>query len=351
MMQKAKHKKKPALLKDIAEATGVSLSTVSRALNDRYENIGGRRTTADLIKRVAREMGFRPHAHATALARCNAMFDTIGMLVSGIGRWTVHPLLGACYHELNQAGKIMSLASLPGYDSPPQSIRMLKTMCLDGLIVAYAPPRWLLEELNLMRLPMVFINAFDQVPVNSFWFDDFQGGQLAVEHLVSLGHRRIQYLNASNAEAHYSVRRRFDGYCDAMRKSGLAVPEGAGQLISDEADFRPWLERCLAGPGAATALVCYSSHLARRCLIWAYHTHRLVPGDLSLVDLGGHGESLLMIPPLTEIQLPVEELVRCAVRQLLDMVEEKAGNIPSQCFRPQLVIRQSTAQPKLPSAL
>jgi DNA-binding LacI/PurR family transcriptional regulator len=335
-------RKKPATLKDVAEAAGVSLSTVSRALNDLYQGIGGSGATAERIKKLAREMGYQPHAHATALALRNAKSDTVGVLVSGGGQWAFHPMLNACYHELNEAGKIMSLAPMPGHDSKPQSIRMLKTTGLDGIVVAYAPPPWLRQELSSMRLPMVWVNADDRVPVNNFYYDDTRGGRIAAEYLISLGHRRIQYFNAS-MDTHCSVRRRFLGYGQALRAAGLNVPDGAGQFLEPE-EHAAWMGRHLSGPNAATAVICYTTWLAQQVLLWAYRAHLRIPDDLNIIDLGGHGEALATTPPLTEVHLPRENIVRSAIRHLLNMIEGKAADMAPQCFKPDLVVRESTCK-------
>src|SRR5947209_7211258 len=204
---------------DIAKKAGVSPSTVSRALED-HPRIGA--TTRKRIQELAKEMGYVPSTVAKSLAANKTW--TIGMVLAAIS----DPFMGRVVEGVEQAAieagfNVFVSTSQNDWQREIAVIEMFQKRRVDGIIVIASHlfdqyPRFY----GRSKVPIVIIN--EQKRGENMHFvavDDTHGAQLAVEHLIALGHYRIGYAGVTNRPQsnHHSLK----GYQNALEAGGIAV--------------------------------------------------------------------------------------------------------------------------------
>jgi LacI family transcriptional regulator/LacI family repressor for deo operon, udp, cdd, tsx, nupC, and nupG len=189
----------------------------------------------------------------------------------------------------------------------------------------------------------VIIN--EQEPWKTMHFvtvDDVHAAQLAVEHLLTLGHRRIGYVGVTNRPK--SNQYRLKGYQDALEAAGIASDPAlifTPHTIEDhakggEASFEPLLA------AGATAVFCFNDTTAIGLLAACYKRGVSVPDTLSIIGFDDIDMAAYAIPPLTTIRQPRFELGQRAMRMMLALLD---GQEPDNLIVPgELVVRQTTAR-------
>ena len=325
---------------DIAKKAGVSPSTVSRALED-HPRIGT--TTRKRIQELAREMDYVPSTVAKSLA-VNKTW-TIGMVLATIS----DPFMGRVVEGVEQAAieagfNVFISTSQNDRQREIAAIKMLQKRRVDGIIVIASH---LLDQhpgfFVRSKVPIVIIN--EQKPGETMHFvtvDDVHAAQLAVEHLLALGHCRIGYVGVTNRPK--SNQYRLKGYQDTLEAAGIASDPAlifTSHTIEDhakrgEASLEPLLD------AGATAVFCYNDTAAMSLLAACYKRGVSVPDNLSVIGFDDIDMAAYTIPPLTTIRQPRFELGQRAMHMMLDLL---AGQKPENQIVPgELVVRQTTTR-------
>jgi len=331
----------PITIKDIARAASVSHSTVSRALRD---SPLVSRETAQKIKRIASESGYRASAVARSLATRRT--QTFGVVVTTIADPFVAEVVSGIEETANDHGYSVILANSNA--EPEREIKVVRAFGerrVDGIVVTssrvgalYVP---MLAEL---RVPIVLIN--NQHPgefVHSVMIANVEASREATTHLIRLGHRRIAYLG--DQFGHQSDAERFAGYRQALEEAGLpCLPELVARGDGKPEGGREAMESLLARAEPPTAAFCYndmSALGALRCL----RMHGLrVPHDISLVGFDDLFLAQYTEPPLTTVHQPRRRMGYLAAKTLLDLLSgapaQENVKVPGE-----LIVRESTAPP------
>jgi DNA-binding LacI/PurR family transcriptional regulator len=335
-------------MRDIAAAAGVSMSTVSRVLNDAPSRVPITPVTRDRVVREATRLGFRPNPFARALR--GAPTKLLGAVVRGFGdpffAWAIEALaMEATAHGYN-----LLFGQSQGYRDDGLALpAVLAPWHCDAVLVLgeiSGQPR-LIEGLRTAREPVV---AMWQGP-SPTWFptidvDDTRGIEAGLEHLVALGHERIAFVSArlpgDNPE-------REQAYLDFMADHFGGVPEGYLQRSENSlAGGEYALERLLRLPVAPTAVAC-ANDVAAVGVLHGAHSHGVhVPDALSVVGYDDLMFAAYTIPALTTLRMPTTEIVREGVRVAIELIEHpSAPRSPSKTlFAPTLIVRGSTAPPR-----
>lgn len=323
---------------DVAERAGVSVGTVSKALNGRGSL---RAETRSRVMRVAEEMGFEPNALAQSLLSGRTF--TVGLLTTdSFGRFSIPLMLGA--EDALGEGKV-SIFLCDSRGDPNRELRYLRMMLsrrVDGIIVAARrvdsrPP--LGEGLPV---PVVYAMSRSEDRQDlSVLPDDEGGGEVAVEHLVDIGRRRIGHV--TGPEHFEAARRRADGAQAVLGRAGLAVAGGEVFYGAwSEAWGREGTAALLERQPDIDAIFCGSDQIARGVADGLRESGRRVPEDVALV---GFDNWEVMAdacrPPLTTVDPNLSEVGRVAARELLVAIEGGAegGTRTVAC---KLVVREST---------
>jgi LacI family transcriptional regulator len=324
---------------DVAVLAGVSVSTVSKALNG-----GGqlRSETRTRVFQAARELGFEPNAQAKSLVRGRTF--TVGLLTSdSFGRFSI-PLMQGIEDALGAGQLSVFLCDARGDAVREQHyLRSLLSRRVDGIIVTgrrtdTRPP------LGPGPLPVPVVYAFTKSAAAddlSLVPDDVQGGRLATEHLLAAGRRRLAHVTGpTRFEA---VRERAVGVRAALAEAGADLPDErvlAG--VWSEAWGREAAAHLIGEDREVDGIFCGSDQIARGVADALRELGVVVPDDIALVGYDNWEViAAATLPPLTTIDMDLEGLGRAAATHLLAMIdgEGAAGVVRRPC---RLVIREST---------
>jgi len=330
----------PVTIKDIARAAGVSHTTVSRALKG---NPAISSETTARIQQLAREMGYTPSAVAQSLLTNRT--QTIGMVITTLADPFVAEVVQGVESVAQDAGYSVFLAT--SHDNPEQEMAVVETLHrrrVDAIIVTSSRVGSLYSSrLDQIKVPIVLINNQEEGEfLHSISADDIQGAQLAVDHLISLGHRNIGYIGASNRPR--SNRRRQSGYQTALNQAGIGLnPRLVLQLQPDvEADIdrgKSGLKQFL--DNKVTAVFCYNDIIAIGLLMACRQQGVGVPDQLSIVGFDGIDSAQYVSPPLTTVRQPLLQLGQAAMQMTLALLD--GGDIQDDTLPCKLLIRESTA--------
>lgn len=342
-----------ANLRDVARRAGVDPSTASRVLRgDPSQQV--RPETRERILDAARELAYRPNALARGLRTRRT--DTIGLIIPTLDNLGFSEVTHGIQAAAAAQGKLVMVvdagAAAGAADDGEQAAaaayeRLIGDGRLDGLIVAFAT----LDDRQVARLsaqgvPLVLVNRRTIGVHGSVVVDDTRGTALAVEHLASLGHRRIGFVGLDIDTD--TARRRVNGYRTAMGAAGLPIEErwsAAGEPTVDGG--RAAIGRILAATRKVrpTAVVVASLMSAVGVLSGLRDAGIRVPEQVSVVAFNDHPFAEHTAPPLTTVRMPNERMGEEAVRLLIDALDgAPVGDVVID-DAPELIVRRSTAPP------
>ena len=325
-------------LAEIAQAAGVSVSTVSRALTNNNHPL--KEETRQRIANLAKEMGYNPNLVARSLQSNRT--HTVGVIVDRMRSPFAATTVQGIQDGLRQAGYSISIInSNRDQDLVIEAIQTFYSRRVDGIVILNA---WLHTFndpfLSLQDRPFVFVNRlFSDAIHNCVAPGDRYGAQSAVKHLVELGHRRIAYING--LENWLEAQNRLAGYRDILTEQGLVVDEA---LIKPgdwgvDSGFQATQE-LLALEQPPTAIFASNDLMALGAIYAVQEAGLRVPDDVAVVGYDDRDFAAWIRPALTTIRMPSYEMGQAAARLLLEQIAgeelEDATQIPGE-----LIIRQS----------
>jgi DNA-binding LacI/PurR family transcriptional regulator len=333
-----------ARLADIARQAEVSEATVSRVLNDRPG------VSAETRQAVLTALDVLGYERPTKLRKRSA--GLVGLVVPELDNPIFPAFAQIIESALAQQGYTPVLCTqTPGGVTEDEYIEMLLDRQVAGIVFVSGlhadttsdPDRY--RKLLTRPLPIVLVNGFmEGLPAPFVSIDERAAADAAVAHLVALGHRRIGLI--SGPDRFQPVQRKIAGYRDAMRRLLGLEDRATDDLIALSPLFG------VEGGEAATtrllnkgitAVVCGSDLMALGAIRAARKLGRSVPDEVSVV---GFDDSPLMAftdPPLTTLRQPVRAMATAAARALIDDILGHPAPHSEYVFRPELVVRGSTA--------
>lgn len=330
----------PVRIEDISKRLGVSISTVSRALNDRADVSA---VTRERVRQVAREMGYYPSAAARNLRRQRT--DKIGFVfnvsISQISDYFAEIIAGATTAAEENGHNIVLYTNI-GH-SPDELLSLCKAREVDGLILVWHHvPAATIEALLEEELPFVVLGRRVNHPQASFVSpDNYNGVIMLMDHLVAMGHRRIGFIARPAMKLTHVDR--FAGYKDALERNGIpfdpaVVIETDGERDTNQAATN----RLLDLPSAPTAVVAFHDLIAIDAMEAILARGLRIPQDVALAGFDGLNASLLTKPSITTVKQPLREIGEQSVQQMLSFLQN-SEQPPIQTILPvQLAIREST---------
>lgn len=293
-------------LLDVADRAGVSKSTVSLVLqND--ERV--KAETRDRVEDAIRALGYVYNRKAAALR--SARPDFVGVIVNDFGLSYPAMVAANLESEVFAAGLTPMLAGCSDdLQRQSQLVQTYREHNVGGVILCPAPQtdsNWL-ETQRRNGCPVVCVMrevAFSQAPV--VVADNKNGMQMATEHLLSMGHRKIAMLGGHINTSDFH--QRLNGFLGAMQGAGLSVPESwiipmqqgrdAGQMA---------MAQLRSQATEVTAVVCFSDVLAYGVYRFCQEQGIRVGQDLAVVGFDDNPDSRLVWPPLTTVRVSAEKI-------------------------------------------
>lgn len=320
----------------VAQAAGVSTSTVSRILNG-SATVSAAKQQA--VQEAVRHLGFRPNPVARGLAGGRTM--SIGVVTQTISNPFYGEALNGIEHELGGVGYIpLFVSGMWNEAGERQALDALMARRVDGVIVLAGclGNEALLEYAQ--HQPMVVAGrAIGAARLFSLAFDNRAGARLAVQHLLEAGHRRIAHITGNLAQEDGS--HRLAGYRQAMAAAGVAWDPG---LVVEgnftEASGQRAVQHLLDSRQDFSAIFAANDQMAIGAALALYRRGLRVPDDVSLVGFDDLAPAQFAIPPLTTVRQAVYQMGRQAAAAVLDLLNGRTphANLPE----PQLVLREST---------
>ncbi len=332
-----------ATLKDIADAAGVSMMTVSNVINGNDKKVSEKKK--QLILNLIEKYHYVPNLSARSLTSKSSKI--IGVILSSKNpheNFFTNPYTSELF------GEIETLVREKGYFiivSTTQSINsvstLLKNWNVDGAIfLTYQDHKSMKKVLEHNKCPIVFIDSHDQsTSALTIGIDEFKGGYIATKHLIQKGHKKIAF-TGSYRDGSIIIDQRHQGYLAALKEAGLPYSE---ELLIDT--FTRYEDGIIIGKDIAnkkhdiTAVFATADILAIGIMegarLGGYH----VPEDLSIVGFDNLQLCSYVTPKLTTISQNVHHKASAAVNLLLEAINDESLRGKTVTLDVQLEVRQS----------
>lgn len=327
---------------DVAEKAGVSISTVSKVLN----NTGSiAEKTRQRVRETMQELNYQPSVVASVKKR----IQTIGLLIPSISNPFMAEVARSIEDHVKKFGfSLMVCSTDNNLDNEIEYISILQQKYVDGIIIATGlKNHGAIRELINDEIPVALLSRdIPSLAVDTVLVDDFLGGYEAAQYLMSLGHRKIAMITESmNLSV---VKARIQGYRQALEEAGLEYDEGLVLLNNTTFEAGKHATReLLSLPEPPTAIFASTEFLAIGAIKSARELGVHVPNDLSIVGFDDTILSTVCDPALTTIAQPIQEMGKRVVELLVEEIEKPKEIKQRIVLSPKLVVRESTSRNKI----
>lgn len=317
-------------IKDIAKQCNVSVSTVSRVLNDRPDvSEEVRHKVLSAIK----SSNYIPNNSARDLVRTKS--DTIGLIVRGVSNPFYTDIIRAIERTITDAGFTMAMQQIGAFEDEVKcGAVMEREKRLRGIIFLGGRFDYTPADLSLLNVPFVccsYSNRYGTLAegeYSSVSIADAETAYQAVEELYRHGHRRIAALISQPDDQSIS-QLRYEGYVQALKRHGISVdPQlvicAGGYGVKDAFSS---VKEALARGAEFTALFSIADSMAIGAMRALMDAGKRVPEDCSVIAIDGLELSAYIEPPLTTLCQPMEKMGRRSAEILLNMVRQKGTHI------------------------
>ncbi len=316
-------------IKDIARMSGVSITTVSRVLNNRPDvSAESRRKVLDVIEST----NYIPNNSARDLVKTKS--DAIGLVVRGISNPFYTDIIHAVEAGITGGGYTMVMQQIGSCDDElKQAAVMEREKRLLGLVLLGGRFDYSAADLALLNVPFVccsFGNHYgtlEHADYSSVSIADMENACRATRYLIENGHKRIAAL-ITRPDDHSISQLRYEGYCKALTDAGI-TPDDSLVICTDTFNIQAAyqaMNRTLDSGADFTAVFAISDNMAIGAMRALREHGHTVPDDCSVIAIDGIEVSDYIDPPLTTLCQPMEKMGRRSIEILLDMIEGRAGN-------------------------
>ncbi len=325
-------------IQEVAKKAGVSPTTVSHVINNSRFVAD---ETRQRVEAAMEELHYRPNALARSLRR--GQTHTLGLILPD----NSNPFFAEIAHSIETAAfeqgySVILCNTEDDLDKEDLYVDVLSNKQVDGMIfVAAGNQTGSLHALLRHKLPVVIVDRdLPEVDVDAVLTDNQQGGYLATQHLIALGHQRIGCI-AGPSHLTPSAQR-VTGYREALMEAGLAVDDA----LIVRGDFHPE-SGCRAARAlldchdAPTAIFACNDLMAVGVLRTVLELGRRVPDDLMIVGFDDIELASYTTPALTTVAQPKVEMGKQAVQMLIERMADKNRPLQRKVLQPKLIIRGS----------
>lgn len=324
-------------LRDIAEATGLTVSTVSKALNYSSEIS---KSTTDLVWEKAKEMGYVLKKPA------NLSRKTIGVIISEVRSHYYAELLHSLADAIEKSGFTMITVMPNSYNiSVKPYIERILQFKLDGLFVC-CDDGFSDDSYHLLRnsgIPTLLLTGMDlPYMMDSIYIKDEPGIEMAVDHLVEQGHTKIGYIGEKGSDFRYYA------LCKYLRQRGIEIIPAfmkRGEERFEQGGYLRALELLKEKELPTAIFACYDQIAFGAIRAFQEYGIR-VPEDISIIGFDNIVMDNYHPIKLTSITIPVDQMGITAVKILMDAIKHPRSHVVQNvALQSRLVIRKSTCPP------
>ncbi len=329
-------------IKDIARELKISPSTVSRALKN-HPDISERTKVA--VNKLAKKYGYKPNPIALSLLQSKS--NIIGVIIPEIVHFFFSSVISGIEDVAFKAGyHVMICQSNESYEREIEAIQALSASRIDGLLISVSKNTYQFEhlkELENIGIPVVFFDRVcEDIETHKVVIDDFHGAFQAVEHLISIGRKRIAHL--SGPQNLLIGKKRLEGYLEALKKHNLPIDN---ELIINCDTFEDALKctpSLLKMNNRPDAIFAVNDLTAAGSMRIARQYGLNIPDEIAFVGFTNERISRLTEPTLTSIEQHGFEMGQEAMQLLIKRFSTNLEDFKAETkvIKSSLVIREST---------
>lgn len=325
---------------DVAKEAGVSIATVSKAMNDSYTIP---EQTKETIREIADRLGYRPNARAKNFARqASGTVLFIADLYQNIAFENPHifEIISGITTYLDQKDYSLTLKPLSKQEAPLYIKDIILQRQADALIIhVQILSTELAAILSRVDFPYLVIGKPD-FRCNVSWIDvnHEQAGQLAANYLMDKGYRQMAFIMGTEEDA-LSLSR-LKGINQVMSEEELTVEVIQNQSVYSLDD--QVLRRLLTRHQRPEVLLCSNNHLALHCLQQIRRLGLIVPDDIALLTFDNYPFSMLTDPTITAVEVDMHDMGVNAARFVLQRIRKPNLQTQTYCTAPSILEREST---------
>ncbi len=330
-------------IKDIAKKLNVSISTVSRAFNDKYDI---KKETKDLILKTAEEMGYIPNPMAKKLSQKRSL--NIGVVVPEFINEYYSEIVIAIQEFFRSKGyQVLVMQSDEDETQELTNAQTLIHNMVDGLIVAptagYKNMQYYQSRIK-EGYPLVFLNRIEEsVPVSKVVFNNTKWSFFATEHLIRQGYQKIYHLSGYKDLS--VTNERVEGFKKAMDKNNIQKENykiiETGLLAEEGMEV---VEGLMFHHDIPDAFFCVNDMVAIGVMKKLKDNGYRIPEDVAVVGFTETRIAKLIIPQLTSVKQPTFEMAKKAGEILLKRITNPSAEIETQIFNGELNVRKSSVR-------
>jgi DNA-binding LacI/PurR family transcriptional regulator len=331
-------------LKDIAEKSGVSTSTVSRVLNSETQDMVNDKTAKTVIY-WAKKLGYPAY-----IEKNNIDGKNIGCILSEVTSKFDHPYFSSIIKkieaEIKKRGHKLAFLEVEEDIKNENSIDKILNQNLDGVIsISDHLSYEIYKKINNKTENIVFIgNRFQRYKKDTVSVNREEAAYKAVRYLIKQGHKKIGFIGGGIFPVPMEKTKRYQGFLRAMNESELAInTNGVGKGNWKVESGYELMEEILEKSDITAAFIC-SDQMAIGALRLLHNKNIKVPEEFSIISYDNVKMSKFTNPPLTTINVPKEDLALMAINALLMRIDGKM-NLPCNILLPtELIKRESVSK-------
>ncbi len=328
-------------ISEIARKAGVSVSTVSRALNNK-KGVG--RELRDKIVGIANDVNYFPHSSARALVQ--KRIGVIGVVIPRTSEFAFqNPFYPKILMGISSTAQLSDYHLMLSINKRDDYVSLYYRKLVDGiLVIGNRIHASYMTELNENDIPCVVVPGYPEdscYKMPSVASDSFASVQRAVSYLIQLGHRKIAFI-LGEMTSMFSIER-LEAYKAAFKENKLSYDPIylVESDFSQKDGFRLMGELLdLADP--PTSVICINDNVTPGVMHQIKKRGLSIPNDISVVAIGSSDVLDLFEPPLTTIKTPVIEIGQTAAQILIQLIETGHCKQKHTAIPAELIIRDST---------
>lgn len=329
-----------ATIKDVSRLACVSISTVSRVINNTAQVAPEKR---EAVLAAMKELNFRPNSFAQALVSKRS--NCVGVLVGDLcgGPFFAQMMRGV--EQVVDAANKFAIVMSGNHEEERerQAIQALLQRQCDALILhSKALPDEELAELAKGDTPVVFVNRLiPGVEDRCVWFDNMAGIKMACQHLVDKGHKKIAFV-CSDDEEFVDAIQRMQGYRATLDEAGIAYDERlVGKAFADEQGGYVAMAEVLARGVEFTAVVGFNDAMVAGAIACLLERGYRIPDQISVIGFDDIPYARYTYPKLTTVKYPIEAMGERAADLAMRLLDGRETASLECKFLPELVLRES----------
>ncbi|ENM5897678.1 LacI family DNA-binding transcriptional regulator [Vibrio mimicus] len=329
-----------ATINDVCKLAGVSKATVSRVLNETGQV---KAQTREAVLAAMQQLGYQPNSLAQALATNTT--NSIGLVLPHFESSYFGTILFEAEQGAQKAGKkLLVVNSKNSEQGEKEAVAMLAAQRCDAILLysRHLSEAQLLEAQQQYQPPLVILNRRLSHPqLHSFGLDQTQIAQLAMQHLLNLGHRHIACITSPLGSETGKIRHQV--YQQALDEQGIKLDlswtvEGDNTLLGGYQAMQQLLKRGIS----ITAVFACNDDMALGAMRAMHEQGISVPKQISLMGIDNEPAAAFAIPSLSSVSLPIGDLTQQAVALAVQIANKQPQSAQHRLYQGELIVREST---------